>query len=89
MFSHLYTLHPGVLYVLGVSYIYERRRHHCAVGAYKEVLCFKIEAAGLTNHFLCLAVRGIRDDSDTHLSKEWRDYAVMQIEVGKIRASVR
>jgi nucleoside phosphorylase len=42
-----------------------------------EVLCFDTEAAGLTNHFPCLIVRGICDYSDSHKNKEWHGYAVM------------
>jgi hypothetical protein len=43
----------------------------------KDVLCFKIEAAGLVNHFPCLVIRDICDYSDTHKNKEWQGYAVM------------
>ncbi|KAH6984220.1 nucleoside phosphorylase domain-containing protein [Ilyonectria sp. MPI-CAGE-AT-0026] len=41
------------------------------------VLCFKMEAAGLINHFPCLVVRGICDYSDSHKNKEWQGYAAM------------
>ncbi|KAK8124989.1 ankyrin repeat-containing domain protein [Apiospora kogelbergensis] len=43
----------------------------------KGVLCFEVEAAGLTNHFPCLVIRGICDYSDTHKNKEWQGYAAM------------
>lgn len=36
-----------------------------------------MEAAGLTNHFPCLVVRGICDYSDSHKNKEWQGYAAM------------
>ncbi|CAG9955408.1 unnamed protein product [Clonostachys rosea f. rosea IK726] len=42
-----------------------------------DVLCFEMEAAGLMNHFPCLAIRGICDYSDTHKNKEWQGYAAM------------
>jgi nucleoside phosphorylase len=43
----------------------------------KDVLCFKMEAAGLVNHFPCLVIRGICDYSDTHKNKEWQGYTAM------------
>jgi hypothetical protein len=39
--------------------------------AEKNVLCFKIKAAGLINHFLCLIIRGICDYSDSYKNKKW------------------
>ncbi|KAK1992695.1 hypothetical protein LX36DRAFT_731783 [Colletotrichum falcatum] len=45
--------------------------------AKKDVLCFKIEAAGLMNYFLCLIIRGICDYSDLHKNKEWQGFAAM------------
>lgn len=43
----------------------------------KGVLCFKMEAAGLANHFPCLVIRGICDYADSHKCKEWQGYAAM------------
>ncbi|KAL3454233.1 hypothetical protein BJX65DRAFT_85677 [Aspergillus insuetus] len=39
------------------------------------ILCFEMEAAGLMNHFPCLAIRGICDYSDSHKNNQWQDYA--------------
>jgi nucleoside phosphorylase len=39
------------------------------------VLCFEMEAAGLTGNFPCLVVRGICDYSDSHKNKKWQRYA--------------
>lgn len=39
------------------------------------VLCFEIEAAGLTNSFPCLVVRGICDYADSHKNNRWQPYA--------------
>jgi nucleoside phosphorylase len=39
------------------------------------VLCFEMEAAGLTNGFPCLVIRGICDYADTHKNKNWQPYA--------------
>ncbi|KAF3771367.1 hypothetical protein M406DRAFT_11270, partial [Cryphonectria parasitica EP155] len=39
------------------------------------ILCFEMEAAGLTDHFPCLVIRGICDYSDSHKSKQWQRYA--------------
>ena len=36
----------------------------------EEILCFKMEAAGLMNHFPCLVIRGICDYSNSHKNKE-------------------
>jgi len=47
------------------------------LAAEKDVLCFEMEAAGLMNHFPCLAIRGICDYSDSHKNKEWQGYAAM------------
>ncbi|KAI9766614.1 MAG: hypothetical protein M1840_006425 [Geoglossum simile] len=42
-----------------------------------DILCFEMEAAGLTTQFPCLVIRGICDYSDTHKNKEWQGYAAM------------
>lgn len=39
------------------------------------VLCFDTEAAGLTNTFPYLLIRGIADYADTHSNSRWRGYA--------------
>ena len=39
------------------------------------VLCFEMEAAGLTNSFPCLVIRGICDYADSHKNKRWQPYA--------------
>lgn len=39
------------------------------------VLCFEMEAAGLSNDFPCVVVRGICDYSDSHKNDEWQGYA--------------
>lgn len=39
------------------------------------VICFEMEAAGLTDSFPCLVVRGICDYSDSHKNKGWQRYA--------------
>jgi nucleoside phosphorylase len=47
------------------------------LAAEKGVLCFEMEAAGLTNHFPCLIIRGICDYSDSHKNNDWQGYAAM------------
>lgn len=42
-----------------------------------KVLCFEVEAGGLTNHFPCIVIRGICDYSDSHKNKDWQGYAAM------------
>lgn len=39
------------------------------------VLCLEMEAAGLSNDFPCLVIRGICDYADSGKSKEWQEYA--------------
>jgi nucleoside phosphorylase len=39
------------------------------------VICFEMEAAGLTNNFRCLVIRGICDYADSHKNKIWQPYA--------------
>lgn len=41
------------------------------------VLCFEMEAAGLSNNFPCLVIRGICDYSDSHKNDEWHKYAAL------------
>lgn len=43
----------------------------------RDVLCFEMEAAGLMDHFPCLAIRGICDYADSHKNDEWQGYAAM------------
>ena len=40
-----------------------------------EVICFETEAAGLTNTFPCLVIRGICDYADSHKNTQWQPYA--------------
>lgn len=44
--------------------------------AFKGVLCFEMEAAGLMNNLPCLVIRGICDYADSHKNKKWQPYAV-------------
>lgn len=39
------------------------------------VLCFETEAAGLSNDFPCVVIRGICHYSDSHKNDEWQGYA--------------
>ena len=41
------------------------------------ILCFEMEAAGLSNTFPCLVIRGICDYVDSHKNKNWQPYAAM------------
>ncbi|KEY74882.1 hypothetical protein S7711_10251, partial [Stachybotrys chartarum IBT 7711] len=70
------------------------------LAAERDVLCFEMEAAGLSNHFPCVVIRGICDYSDSHKSLEWQGYAAMmaaayakellqQIPPNKVEAEVR
>ncbi|KAF5545174.1 ankyrin repeat [Fusarium mexicanum] len=43
----------------------------------ENVLCFEMEAAGLANHFPCIAIRGICDYSDSHRGRTWQPYAAL------------
>lgn len=39
------------------------------------VFCVEMEAAGLSNNFPCLVIRGICDYADSHKNKDWQGYA--------------
>lgn len=41
------------------------------------VLCIDMEAAGLSNNFPCIVIRGICDYADTHKNAKWQGYAAM------------
>ncbi|KAF5714047.1 ankyrin repeat [Fusarium mundagurra] len=43
----------------------------------KDVLCFKMKAAGLSNHFPCIVIRGICDYADSHKNDKWQPYAAL------------
>jgi nucleoside phosphorylase len=36
-----------------------------------------MEAAGLSNHFPCVVIRGICDYADSHKNHQWQGYAAM------------
>lgn len=40
-----------------------------------DILCFEMEAAGLTSEFPSLVIRGVCDYSDSHKNKQWQEYA--------------
>lgn len=40
-----------------------------------KVMCFEMEAAGLSNDFPCVVIRGICNYSDSHKNDEWQGYA--------------
>ena len=45
------------------------------LGLELDVLCFEMEAAGLTNDFPYVVIRGICDYADSHKNKRWQGYA--------------
>jgi hypothetical protein len=40
-----------------------------------DVICFKMEAAGVMDEYPCVVVRGICDYADSHKKKGWQNYA--------------
>jgi nucleoside phosphorylase len=40
-----------------------------------KIICVEMEAAGLTDSFPCLVIRGICDYADSHKNKKWQPYA--------------
>jgi len=40
-----------------------------------KIICVEMEAAGLTDSFPCLVIRGICDYADSHKNKQWQPYA--------------
>lgn len=47
------------------------------IAAEGDIICFEMEAAGVTERLPSLVVRGICDYSDSHKSKKWQNYAAM------------
>jgi nucleoside phosphorylase len=45
----------------------------------KGILCFGMEAAGLTNHFPCMVVCGICDHADSRKIRQWQGYAATAV----------
>jgi nucleoside phosphorylase len=43
----------------------------------KDVLCFEMAAAGLSNRVSCLVIRGVCDYADSHKDTMWQGYAAM------------
>lgn len=48
-------------------------------------LCFKIEAAGLINHFLCLVIRGICECAKSYKNKEEQGYIICDSKVKRTK----
>lgn len=42
---------------------------------YGGILCFEMEAAGISNNLACLVVRGMCDYYDSHKNKVWQPFA--------------
>jgi hypothetical protein len=40
-----------------------------------DILCFKMEAAGIMTEFPCIVIRGISDYADSHKNDKWQHYA--------------
>ncbi|KAL2846030.1 nucleoside phosphorylase domain-containing protein [Aspergillus pseudodeflectus] len=53
----------------------EPKVHYGLVASGNQVLCVEMEAAGLSNNFPCLAIRGICDYADEGKNKDWQEYA--------------
>jgi hypothetical protein len=47
------------------------------LAAKKDILCFKIEAAGLINYFLYLVICSIYNYSNSYKNKKWQGFAAM------------
>jgi nucleoside phosphorylase len=69
------AIHYGV--IASADHLMEDAMLRDIIAKEEGVLCFEMEAAGLTNHFPCLIVRGICDYSDSHKNAEWQGYAAM------------
>ncbi|KAF1818228.1 purine and uridine phosphorylase [Dissoconium aciculare CBS 342.82] len=46
-----------------------------ALAKTNNVICFEMEAAGATNDFPCLVIRGVSDYCDSHKNDKWHGYA--------------
>lgn len=68
------VVHYGTI-ALGNQVIRDSRTRDKVNSAFREVLCFEMEAAGLMNSFPCLVIHGICDYADSHKNKRWQPYA--------------
>ncbi|KAK6522822.1 hypothetical protein TWF281_002254 [Arthrobotrys megalospora] len=69
--------HPYMHYgtIASANQVMKDGRKRDVISAQTGALCFEMEAAGLTNDFPCLVIRGISDYSDGHKNKSWQPYA--------------
>ncbi|KAH9234751.1 hypothetical protein K456DRAFT_1749730 [Colletotrichum gloeosporioides 23] len=69
------TIHYGL--ITSANQVMKNTRIQDKLSAERGVLCFKIEAASLINHFPCLVIRSIYNYSNSHKSKEWQGFAAI------------
>jgi nucleoside phosphorylase len=72
--SNAPTVHYGLI-ASGNTVMKSATKRDLAVRDIGDVLCFEMEAAGITTEFPCLVVRGICDYADTHKNDIWHHHA--------------
>ncbi|KAF5567506.1 ankyrin repeat [Fusarium napiforme] len=73
--QHSLKIHYGI--IASGSQLMEDAMARDRLAEKESVLCFEMEAAGLANHFPCIAIRGICDYSDSHRVDDWQGYAAL------------
>lgn len=69
---------PGIHYGLvasGDRVMRSAAKRNAASRDVPDILCFEMEAAGITTEFPCIVIRGISDYADSHKSDGWQYYA--------------
>ncbi|KAL7948570.1 hypothetical protein V8C42DRAFT_254682 [Trichoderma barbatum] len=69
------TVHYGL--IISANRLVEDASLRDIAAAEDDMLCFEMEAAGLTSHLPCLVIRGISHYSDSHKNNKWEGYAAM------------
>jgi hypothetical protein len=63
-------------FLFSLEFLYLEQPLEPRTSSARAVTCFKMEAAGLMNRFLCLVIRGIFDYTNSHKNKRWQAYMV-------------
>lgn len=69
-----YRVHYGLV-ASGNQVIKSAEQRDKLYRQFNDTICIETEAAGITNDFPCIIIRGISDYADSHTNVAWEDYA--------------
>ncbi|KAF4903089.1 Ankyrin repeat domain-containing protein 50 [Colletotrichum viniferum] len=69
--------HPRIHYggIASGDQVIKSARHRDELAKKHNIICYEMEAAGLSDNFSSIVIRGICDYADSHKNKEWQRYA--------------